>query len=96
MEKRTKQRYNLSLRAVLSFADAPTRDLKTKNISIGGAYFETDEIMPEGTEVILSLFPIHRDNDSPDRQKVEYLEGEVRRCSEGGMAIAFDELHHFD
>ena len=96
MEKRTKKRYNLSLRAVLSFVDAPTRDLVTKDISIGGAFFETSEPIPEGTEVFLSLFPLQHPGDRPDQQMVEFLKGEVKRSNDQGIAIEFDKLHHFE
>ena len=95
MEMRTMQRFNLSLRAILSFANAPTRELKTKNISVGGAFFETYEPMPEGTKVFLSLFPLPHADNRPNHQIVENINGEVRRNSSRGMAICFDKQHHF-
>jgi hypothetical protein len=55
MEKRSELRYNLPIRATLSFTDAPTQDLKTLNISSGGAFIMTKQAKPEGTEVIMSL-----------------------------------------
>jgi len=95
MEKRNMQRFNLSLRTILSFADAPSRDMRTKNISVGGAFFETYEPVPEGTKVFLSIFPLHHDDGRPDMQIVEKINGEVKRRSKNGMAICFDRQHHF-
>jgi hypothetical protein len=95
MEKRTMQRFNLSLRAILSFANAPSREMKTKDISIGGAFFETYDPMPEGTRVFLSIYPLHHLDDRPDSETVENLNGEVRRRTINGMAIRFDSQHHF-
>ncbi len=55
MEKRLEQRYNIPIRAILSFTDAPTQDLKILDISSGGAFIMTKQAKPEGTEVIMSL-----------------------------------------
>ena len=95
MEKRNMQRFNLSLRAIVSCANAPTQDLHTRDISVGGAFFETDKTMPEGTKVFLSIFPLHHEDGRPDLQVVENINGEVRRESNHGMAICFDRQHHF-
>jgi len=56
MEKRIDQRYDIPLRAVLSFTDAPTRDFETSNISAGGAFFKADHPCLEGSEVFMTLF----------------------------------------
>jgi hypothetical protein len=56
MEKRVDRRYNIPLRAILSFSNGPTRDLETANISAGGAYLATDQTNPEGSEVYMTLF----------------------------------------
>ena len=55
MEKRLEQRYNIPIRAVLSFTDAPSLDLKISDISSGGAFIMTKQAKPEGTEVVMSL-----------------------------------------
>ena len=89
------QRFNLSLRAILSFTNAPTRELQTKDISIGGAFFETHDTMPEGTSVFLSLFSLSHKDHRPDHQTVENLSGKVMRRNNHGMAICFDTPHHF-
>jgi len=95
MERRAMQRFNLSLRAILSFNNAPTRELQTKDISIGGAFFKTHDTMPEGTRVFLSLFPLPHKDQRPDHKTVENLSGKVRRRNNHGMAICFDTPHHF-
>jgi len=56
MEKRVDRRYDIPVRALLSFSNAPTLDLKTANISAGGAFFRTDRTSPEGTEVLMTLY----------------------------------------
>lgn len=95
MEKRTVQRFNIPLRAILSFANAPAQDLKTKDISVGGAFFETEKTVPEGTKVFLSIFPLNHEDGRPDLQVVENINGEVRRQSNRGVAVCFDRQHHF-
>jgi hypothetical protein len=95
MEKRTMQRFNLALKVILSLANAPSRNLQTKDISVGGAFLETDETVPEGTKVFLSIFPMHHEDGRPDMQIVENINGEVRRRSNHGMAVCFDRQHHF-
>jgi len=56
MEKRVDRRYSIPVRAVLSFVDAPTQDLRTSNISAAGAFIETDHTCLEGTEIFMTLF----------------------------------------
>jgi hypothetical protein len=56
IEKRLERRYNIPMRAILSFTDAPIQDLQTLNISSGGAFIITNQITPAGTEVSMSLF----------------------------------------
>ena len=55
IEKRLDKRYNIPMRAILSFTDAPTQDLKILDIASGGAFIMTKQAKPEGTEVIMSL-----------------------------------------
>ena len=55
IEKRLEKRYNIPMRAILSFTDTPSQDLKISDISSGGAFIMTKQAKPEGTEVIMSL-----------------------------------------
>jgi len=70
MEKRVDQRYDIPVRATLSFDNAPTQDLKTVNISAGGAFFRTNEVNQEGSEVIMTIFT----ESTPDEASPETAE----------------------
>lgn len=67
MEKRLDRRFDIPVRALLSFSNAPLLDLNTANISAGGAFFRTDQAGPEGTEVLMTLFK----EEGPDENKLE-------------------------
>ncbi len=90
------ERYDIPLKALLSFADAPSRELTTTNISEGGVYFETDSILPVGTEVYLSIFPTSFNNWQDDQQKIVRLQGKVQRLNDHGVAICFYENYYFE
>lgn len=96
VEKRLDQRYNIPLRAILSFRDAPSKDLKTVNISSGGAFFTTHQAIAEGSDVFMSLFM----DDKADRQNRKViaikLKGQVKRRDKDGMAVGFDKPYCFD
>jgi hypothetical protein len=95
-EKRRIERYELAApaRIVLEGATEPTViDLYTKDISAGGAYFRTDQQVPEGAHVKLEVtITVGRLKeltgvDSTFRLKVN---GIVVRSADGGIAIRFD------
>ena len=90
------ERYEIPLKALLSFADAPSRELTTSNISEGGVFFETDAIFPVGSEVYLSIFPNSFKNWLIDQQQIVRVQGKVHRRNEHGVAICFYEHHHFN
>ena len=107
MEKRVDQRYNIPMRAFLSFTDAATQDLKTLNISSGAAFIMTNQAKPEGTEVFMSLFSqgtkvfISRFmNVTPTKQAGERISikfrGVVKRRYNFGMAVGFDNQYCID
>ena len=91
MERRTMERYELPLKALLSFANAPSRELTTTNISEGGVFFETDAIFPVGSEVYLSIFPSSLKNWPIDQRQIVRLQGRIHRRNEHGVAICFYE-----
>jgi len=96
MERRIMERFDIPLKTLLSFADAPSRELTTANISEGGAYFETDAVFPVGTEVYLSIFPTSFTNWLADQQKILRLQGKVHRRNDHGLAICFYEHYSFN
>lgn len=95
MEKRSVHRYVIPMRALLSFSDAPTQMLRTRNISAEGAFFITDRTRPQGTNVFMSLFM----NTAPGKRvrdrNVVKVRGTVMRRSAYGMAICFDQHYQF-
>lgn len=90
------ERYNITLKTLLSFPDGPSRELTTTNISEGGAFFETDTILPLGTEVYLSIFPHDFKNWMTDQEQIIRLQGKIYRRNEHGVAICFYEHYHFN
>ncbi|MCK4837403.1 MAG: PilZ domain-containing protein [Desulfobulbaceae bacterium] len=91
MEKRMTERYNIPLRAIVTFTGAPRQEIETLNISGDGAFFMTNQTMPEGTRFFMSLFM----DDIPAKNPVVMLEGTVKRRSTSGMGVYFDQRQQF-
>ena len=91
MEKRMMERYNIPLRATVTFTGTPSQEIETLNISGDGAFFRTDQTMPEGTRFFMSLFM----DDIPAKNPIIMLEGTVARRSDSGMALYFDHRQQF-
>ncbi|MCA1765342.1 MAG: PilZ domain-containing protein [Desulfobulbaceae bacterium] len=88
MEKRVDRRFDIPLRALLSLSNAPTLDLKTANISAGGAFFRTDRASPEGTEVLLTLFKEELpEENNPEGPGVSPTVCETEAISSQSMSI---------
>ena len=95
MERRLTGRYNIPLRALVSFSDDPTQEFKTRNISAGGVLFITNETKPSGTRVFMSLFPDAMPGKRTREKTGVKIEGTVKRCSSTGMAVCFDDDSRF-
>lgn len=66
-------------------------DLTTENISSGGAFFHTDQSLPEGTEVVIDIIlPLERLKKMKGTHARVNVEGVVLRAGEEGMAIRFN------
>ena len=95
-EKRTLERFSLQLLASVSiFAedrDQEAIDLLTRNISSGGAFFETAHRLSVGSrvkiEIILPLWEIKSIEGDKALIKVT---GSIIRTDEKGMAMCFDK-----
>jgi hypothetical protein len=99
-ERRNLERFDLSLPAKIEVVakgeekvKVPAR-LLTKNICAKGAYFYTDQPLPEGTEVKIRLF------HAPDKlirlggnRAFIRVNGRVVRAEPAGMAVCFYEDH---
>ena len=94
-EKRKVERFDLNLKAYVSKAEdaepAAAASLVTRDISMNGAYFLTDNPLPTGVKVnvdlILSLVDLSKQGDRTALIKVS---GEVLRTESAGMAVCFD------
>lgn len=96
-DKRAYERFDLEIPVRIGIvgsdqAGAAELDLTTRNICAGGAFFHTEEPLPEGTRLkidfVLSIEKLKEMLDSYCRIKVE---GEVVRNEKGGIAVRFDE-----
>ena len=95
-ERRKLDRFVLSVGAKIEVKTpaetGETLDLTASNICAGGAFFPTNQILPEGTDVSLDLrLPLDRLKDLIDFERVNVrVDGRVLRCAPTGMAISFN------
>ena len=69
-------------------------DLRTSNISSGGAFFHTEQPLPEGSPVKIDLIlPLEKLERLKNDHKQAYIKvtGKVLRAEPKGMAISFDQ-----
>ena len=97
-ERRRLGRFRLEIPAKIDVLDSGLEreghDLKTSNISSGGAFFHTKEPLPEGTEVKIDLIlPLEKLKQLKNDHKQAYIKvsGKVLRSESKGMAISFDQ-----
>jgi hypothetical protein len=96
-ERRQLGRFRLQIPAKIEVIDSDLekeeRDLKTSNISSGGAFFHTKQPLPEGTPVKIDLIlPLDQLKRLKNDHKQAYIKvtGKVLRSESKGMAISFD------
>jgi hypothetical protein len=101
-DKRDLERFSLEIQARIKALDSRKDeqgiDIKTSNISSGGAFFHTPEPLTEGSDVMVELIlPIEKlikylDNLERDyRKTLIELKGRVLRSEPEGMVIRFDK-----
>ncbi len=98
--KRSLERFDLQCPATITVmaGDEEHQDelknLLTKNICSGGAYFHTDQPLAEGTPVKIDLFlRIDELKKLDSGQALIKVQGEVVRSESGGMAICFKDKY---
>ena len=95
-EKRRLERFELRIPAkvevITSDQDRETLDLFTSDICSGGAFFHTDQPLPEGTDVKIDLvLPLEEIKKLREDSSHAYIKitGTVLRSESAGMAVCF-------
>ena len=98
--KRQMERFNLSIPTVITLEDHELsdrknqRELKTKNVCAGGAFFVTNDPLKIDTKVNVNLhLAFYTGNVAHERHSNIHVSGSVVRIEPGGMAIQFDEKY---
>ena len=98
VEKRRLERFDLVLPAAIEFInehqDERMINLLTTNICSGGAYFYTNQPLPEGTQVKIDLvLPLDKLRKLKKEHKKAFIKvtGKVLRTESEGMAIFFNK-----
>jgi hypothetical protein len=98
VEKRRLERFDLVLPAAIEFINEHREErminLLTTNICSGGAYFHTNQPLPEGTQVKIDLvLPLDKLRKLKKEHKKAFIKvtGKVLRTESEGMAVCFDE-----
>jgi hypothetical protein len=96
-EKRSLERFDLVLPSLIKFMDQHHEErilhLQTSNICSGGAYFSTNQPLPEGTQVNIDLvLPLDRLKILKKQHQKAFIKatGTVLRTESEGMAVCFD------
>jgi hypothetical protein len=97
MEKRKMDRYALRLPATIRVVanekenGSQTYDVITNDVSAGGAFFETDTPLAEGTRVkIRMVLSIDSIKKMTGKQAVVNVSGHVLRAGHNGIAVCFN------
>lgn len=99
-QRRSLERFSVSAPAIIEVIDNADNDcefvnLVTRDVCGGGAYFYTEEPLPEGTCVKIDLILLTDPVKSvQDDQALVKLRGEVVRAEEDGMAICFTDTYN--
>ena len=96
-DRRKLQRFQLKAPAIVKamvHEQATVAELYTRDICSGGAFFPTENPLPAGVPVEITLFlPVPSASEwrgRPHRLKV-FAGGTIVRCERDGMAVAFGE-----
>ncbi|UCF85171.1 MAG: PilZ domain-containing protein [Desulfobacteraceae bacterium] len=94
-ERRKLERFDLRVPAKINMVgldhERETLNLMTKDICAGGAFFQTPDPLPKGTQVKIDMILDRGLRDGEDRRAHIKLGGAVLRSESTGMAICFDK-----
>lgn len=72
--------------------DEAVLTLETRDVCAGGAFFRTDQVLSEGTEVAIDLvLPLDELKKLEGRKTLIKVSGKVIRSEDEGMAIQFNK-----
>lgn len=98
--KRQLERFNLSVPAFVTLKGPQSSELKTptelrtRNVSAGGAFMITHEPFDIGSEMEIDLhLAFFTGNAEHERQSNIHVSGSVIRIEQDGMAIQFDDKY---
>lgn len=95
LERRKYKRFLLALPTRLEVITSERKqvfNLLTRNVSAGGAYFNTDTPILEGTQVRVGLtIATDKLKELTDSKTLIRVKGRVNRADPGGIAVCFDE-----
>lgn len=97
-ERRQIERFSLVIPARLAVSKTGKKkeimEMRTDNISSGGAFFHTRQTVPEGTQVELDLIlDTDRLKEILGAQSYIKVSGKVIRVEPQGMAVSFDDRY---
>ena len=96
-DKRSLPRLKLELPASICKAgdgESGTLELWTSDVSAGGAFFQTGQPLPVGTELEIDLIlPLDELKKLEGKNAHITLSGEVVRANPKGMAVCFDKKY---
>jgi c-di-GMP-binding flagellar brake protein YcgR len=100
MERRRFERFALDLPTEIEIAttglEQRSLSLTTTNLSAGGAFFRTSEVIPTGTRVELKMvICCDHIQEMTGAQGCLEVDGTVVRCDALGIAVCFDENYKF-
>ena len=95
-ENRAMERFSLQLLARVSLLgeeqDQEAIELLTRNVSAGGAFFETDHPLPVGTKLKIELIlPLKKIKKVKGEKALVRIIGSIVRTESKGMAMSFDK-----
>jgi hypothetical protein len=93
MEKRCKRRVALKVAGKIESQNDTTLNCHTRDISSVGAFFDSEVIVPVGTDVEMEIYlPLEKLEESRQHDGKMKVSGTVVRVEEGGVAVLFRGL----
>ncbi len=94
-EHRRLERFGLGLPSQVQVSEETEGDgvmaMETRNVCAGGAFFKTDQVLDEGTEVAIDLvLPLDELKKLDGRRTLVKVSGVVIRTEDEGMAVQFN------